>query len=186
MTRAAFIGRFQPFHEGHRQVREEYREKFNLVVVIGSAGKSREEDNPLIADEREEIIRECFPDLEVFRKEDEETKEEEDNRRWIRKIEEEMDAEKIISRNNLVRRIVKNHSEAELVEQELHDPEIYSGSEIRRRIRSGEEWRYLVPGCAEEKIEEYEDIIDKSGHDYDFEPGWKKENAHHGTVDSDQ
>jgi nicotinamide-nucleotide adenylyltransferase len=182
-VKAAFVGRFQPFHNGHRNVVEKYRDEFeDFCLVIGSAGESRTEKNPLTAEEREEIIRGCHPDIEIHSVEDEE-KDENGNQIWIEKIQEKTGADAVISRNDLVRRIVDEYSDLELVEQELHDPDIYSGTEIRRRKRSGEEWRYLVPGCAEEKISELEEIIEKSGIQYDFDPGWKKENAYHGTAE---
>ncbi len=74
----------------------------------------------------------------------------------------------------------------EVIEPEMHDPEIYSGTEIRRRMRSGEEWRYLVPRCAQDRVEEYEDKICESGIDYEFEPGWKRDNAYHGTAEDNR
>jgi nicotinamide-nucleotide adenylyltransferase len=182
-VKAAFIGRFQPFHLGHRNVVEKYREEYDdFCIVIGSAQESGTEENPLTAEEREEIIRECYQEVEILSVEDE-GKDEEGNRRWIEKIRDRTGADAIISRNDLVREIVENFSDLELVEQDLHDPEVYSGTEIRRRVKSGEEWRYLVPKCAQEKTEEYEEKIEKSGIDYKFEPGWKKENSFHGTAE---
>ncbi len=177
--RAAFLGRFQPFHLGHKQVVEEYMDEFEeLVLVIGSAGKSREEENPLTSEEREELIKECFPEIQVFHLDDRESDE-----KWIKDLEKKTGAETVISGNDFVKELVREHTEMEIEAQKLHDPEIYSGTETRRRIRSGEEWRYLTPKCAREKMEEFVEKIKKSGTQYEFEPGWKKENAYHGTAD---
>lgn len=180
--KAAFIGRFQPLHEGHHRVIEKYREEYDdFLVVVGSASKKREKDNPLSFEERKSMIDTCF-DLEVMPLEDQGTSEE-GNRGWTNKLEKETNAEVIISGNERVQRLVEEYSSMELIEQELYDPEIYSGTEVRRRIRSGEEWRYLIPGCAKEEIEQKMDVIKESGIQYDFKPGWKKENAYHGTAD---
>ncbi|MFB6116721.1 MAG: adenylyltransferase/cytidyltransferase family protein [Candidatus Nanosalina sp.] len=185
MSEAIFLGRFQPFHEGHYKVVEKYMDDFeDLKIVIGSAGKKDEEENPLSFEERKEIIQECFPDLKVQALEDEE-KTEEGNRKWASKLE-KFNADTVISGNSLVQRLVEEYTDMDVLEPELHDPEIYSGTEIRRRIRSGEEWRYLVPKCAQDRIEELEERIREAGIDYEFEPGWKKENAYHGTANSDQ
>jgi len=182
MTRAAFLGRFQPIHEGHHQVVERYREEFtDFRIIVGSASKERKEKNPLSFEERQEIIQECFPEINVESIEDE-GKDEENNRRWAEKLE-DRDIDAVISQNDLVKRLVNEYTDLELIEQDLYDPEIYSGTEIRRRIRSGEEWRYLVPGCAKEKIEEFQEIIKESGIQYEFKPGWKKENAMRDTND---
>lgn len=129
-------------------------------------------------EERKKIIRGCFPEVEIVPKEDEP-----DNQEWAQNLEEKVEADVIISGNDLVQRLVKEHTSMEVVEQELYDPDIYSGTEVRRRIRSGEEWRYLVPKCAKEAIESLEDTIRDSGIQYDFKPGWKKENAYHNTAD---
>lgn len=177
--KAAFLGRFQPFHQGHYNVIEEYREKYDLTIVVGSAGESRTEENPLSFEERKEIIESCVPDIEIIGLEDEE-KDEDGNKRWIEKLDEH-GFDLVISRNDLVVRLVEEYSRAEIETQKLHDPNVYSGTEVRRRIKSGEEWRYLVPECAKEKVAEYLDTIKESGIKYDFEPGWKRENAFYGT-----
>lgn len=181
--KAAFLGRFQPLHQGHKQVIEKYSDEYDeLEVVIGSAQESRTEKNPLTAGEREIIIRECFPDPTIRKLEDED-RDDEGNRRWAEKLEEKIEAEIVLTQNDLVKELVEKHTGLEAVEQDLHDKDIYSGTEVRRRIRSGEEWRYLVPDCAKEKINELTEVIRKSGTQYDFEPGWKRENAYHSTAE---
>ncbi len=176
--KAIYLGRFQPLHIGHKKVIERYIDKFeDFTLVIGSANKSRTDDNPLTAEEREEIIRECFPDLKILYKDDQEN-----NKEWSNDLEKEIDADIVISQNDLVKQLVRDHTSMEIEEQELYDPEIYSGTEVRRRINSDEEWRYLVPKCAKEKIERLVEKIKKSGTQYNFEPGWKKKNAYNNTA----
>ena len=58
MTRALFVGRFQPFHYGHLHAIEKILEECDeLVLVVGSAQMSHEHDNPFTAGERIEMIR---------------------------------------------------------------------------------------------------------------------------------
>lgn len=180
--KTVFVGRFQPLHQGHKQVIEDHKDsEDDFAVVIGSADKKREEKNPLSADEREEILKACFPDLEVIHLEDE-GQDEEGNQKWIENLK-ELGAEKVISRNDLVKELVSGEEDLELLVQELYDPDIYSGTEVRRRIRSGEEWRYLVPNCSEDTLENFLEEIRDSGIEYDFKPGWKRENAYHDTFE---
>lgn len=175
--KAVYLGRFQPLHIGHKKVIERYKDEFeDFKIVIGSADKSRTDDNPLTAEEREEVIRECFPDIEITYKDDQDNDEE-----WSNALEEKISADVVISQNDLVKRLVKDHTSMEIEEQELYDPEIYSGTEVRRRIKSDEEWRYLVPKCGKEKIESLVETIKKSGTQYNFEPGWKRKNAYNST-----
>ena len=179
--KTVFLGRFQPMHRGHKQVIEDHMDEKNFAVVIGSAGKKREEENPLTAEEREELIKSCFPDLEILHLEDRD-EDEGGNEQWLNDLE-GLGVEKVISQNDLVKDLVKGREGLELVEQHLYDPEIYSGTEVRRRIRSGEEWRYLVPECSEGTLENFLKVIKDSGIQYDFKPGWKRENAYHSTAD---
>lgn len=60
--RALFVGRFQPFHNGHLAVINQLLERHNEVIIaIGSAEESISSDNPMTAGERVEMIRRCFP-----------------------------------------------------------------------------------------------------------------------------
>ena len=127
------------------------------------------------------MIQNCT-DIQVNGIEDE-SKDEEGNRKWASKLEDEVEDAVLVSGNELVQRLVKEYTEIELREPDYSDPEVYSGTEIRRRIRSGEEWRYLVPECSTEILEEHLEAVEESGIEYEFEPGWKKENAFYGTAD---
>jgi len=56
--RALFVGRFQPFHNGHlHAVKSILGDADELVVVVGSAQMSHEPDNPFTAGERLEMIK---------------------------------------------------------------------------------------------------------------------------------
>lgn len=58
-----FIGRFQPFHDGHdRIIQVALRRSKHTIVLVGSANASRSFRNPWTYDERAEMIRRCFPD----------------------------------------------------------------------------------------------------------------------------
>lgn len=55
--RGLFLGRFQPFHNGHLAViRKAFETVDELIIVIGSAQESHTSENPFTADEREEMI----------------------------------------------------------------------------------------------------------------------------------
>lgn len=160
--KAVFVGRFQPFHNGHHRVVAQYREEYEeFLLAMGSPTKARTARNPLTAGERKGIIRSCFPDLEIIELEDEGTTEE-DNRRWAAKLIEATGADIVLSQNDLVKRLVREYTDAELVAQELYDPEKFSATEVRRRIREGGDWEELVPDCAVEPVRKYAEIIRES------------------------
>lgn len=65
MNRGLFLGRFQPFHNGHLYMIETARGQVDeLIVAIGSAEKSHTDDNPFTAGERILMIRETLIELE--------------------------------------------------------------------------------------------------------------------------
>lgn len=157
--RAAFLGRFQPFHKGHHETVKTYKQQYDeFVVVVGSAAKSKTERNPLTFEQRKEIIEECHPDVKIVPLEDED-RGEEGYPDWTERFIEKARPDVVITRNDLVQRLVKKYSDADIKEQELYKPDTCSGTKIREGIRNDEEWRSLVPDCNEEKIEEYKDII---------------------------
>lgn len=58
---AVFIGRFQPFHQGHLHViRQGLAQANTLIVLIGSAWQARSLRNPWLHTEREQMIRACL------------------------------------------------------------------------------------------------------------------------------
>jgi nicotinamide-nucleotide adenylyltransferase len=181
-VKTVFIGRFQPFHRGHHQVVEKYSEEHELQIAIGSSEEEETEKNPLSFKERKKLIRACHSDIEITGIADEDESED-GNQKWIQKVKEKTGAEAVISQNPLVKDIVARDTELKLIKQDLYQEEIYSGTEVRRRVRSGEEWRYLLPDCCEKQFEKLKDKIKESGIQYNFEPGWKKENSFHDTLD---
>jgi bifunctional NMN adenylyltransferase/nudix hydrolase len=62
---AVVIGRFQPFHNGHRELLEHaLRSAGTVVVVLGSAFHARNAKNPFTCAEREEMILLGVPEAE--------------------------------------------------------------------------------------------------------------------------
>lgn len=58
-----FIGRFQPFHQGHKfVVREALNRAKTVIILIGSSNSPRTIKNPFSFDERESMILQAFDD----------------------------------------------------------------------------------------------------------------------------
>jgi len=55
MLRALFIGRFQPFHQGHLDAIKQISEP-EIIIGIGSSQYSGTDDNPYSFEEREKMI----------------------------------------------------------------------------------------------------------------------------------
>ncbi|MCK5610052.1 bifunctional nicotinamide-nucleotide adenylyltransferase/Nudix hydroxylase [Candidatus Pacearchaeota archaeon] len=60
-----YIGRFQPFHNGHlRTIQEAFRLAHRVIILCGSDGSPRTIRNPFTAEERMEMIQGSFPQYE--------------------------------------------------------------------------------------------------------------------------
>lgn len=66
VNRALYVGRFQPFHQGHLEaVRSILKEVNELVIAIGSAQYSHNANNPFTAGERLVMIRRALDEAGV-------------------------------------------------------------------------------------------------------------------------
>jgi len=61
MIRCLFVGRFQPFHNGHRYAVEQLLKKYpEVIIMVGSANCEMDMRNPFDSGERVEMIRCAF------------------------------------------------------------------------------------------------------------------------------
>lgn len=61
-----FIGRFQPFHDGHRTVIEQMiKETDKQLVIVGSVGRPRTPLNPFTYEERATMIKSVFEKVDI-------------------------------------------------------------------------------------------------------------------------
>ncbi|UCH58154.1 MAG: nicotinamide-nucleotide adenylyltransferase [Candidatus Bathyarchaeota archaeon] len=146
--RALFVGRFQPFHNGHlHAVRKILEENNELLIVVGSAQMSHEPDNPFTAGERLVMIRNALsadgvgadrymlipiPDAPAHRV-------------WVSQVESQTPQFDIVYTNQSLTRRLLIEAGYEVRGIELHMRDQYEATEIRRRILEGEDWEELVP-----------------------------------------
>lgn len=141
MTRAVFIGRFQPFHKGHFNAATTAAERYDLVIGIGSAQYAHTADNPLSFEERRRVLENCLDDPVIVQLDDKD-----DNTAWTRMVEAAVEFDVVISGNALVRELLgENHA---VEDPDYLKPEVYSGTYIRERIVAREAWQHLVPDCS--------------------------------------
>lgn len=58
-----FIGRFQPFHNGHKAIIDAaLKQAKEVIVVVGSSFAARDTRNPFTFEERKAMIEACYPD----------------------------------------------------------------------------------------------------------------------------
>lgn len=168
MTRGLYIGRFQPYHNGHQAVLERIcREVDEIVIGIGSAQMSHEPENPFTAGERVLMIARAMKEIDcpyyVIPLEDIQR-----NSLWsahVKAMSPPFDI--IFSSNPLVIRLF-GESGMDVMSPEMYERETHSGTEIRRRMLDGGNWRELVPAAVADVIDEIDGVqrlVDISGTD---------------------
>ena len=148
MTRALFVGRFQPFHYGHlHAIQTILKECDELVLVVGSAQMSHEPDNPFTAGERIEMIRAALnaagvptdrymvipiPDAPAHRV-------------WVSAVESQTPRFDTVYTNQSLTRRLLIEAGYEVKRIEMFERGKYEATEIRCRILEAEDWSDLVP-----------------------------------------
>lgn len=158
MKTGIFVGRFQPFHKGHFEaVKYALKQVDRLVIVVGSAQKSHEPNNPFTAGERIEMIWRTLkksrllnrvliipvPDVE-------------NHNLWVPLVNSLVPKYSVVFSNDPLTLELFREKGIDAREVPLKNREVYMATEIRRRIVSGEKWEDLVPDEVAKFLKEIE------------------------------
>jgi nicotinamide-nucleotide adenylyltransferase len=145
---ALFVGRFQPFHNGHLYATQLIlRGAEEIILVIGSAEKSHELSNPFTAGERIEMMRRALRAAEVdpLRYILVPVPDAEAHTAWVSKVVAYTPKFDIVYTNQPLTRRLFLESGYEVREIPLYMRSEYSATEIRRRMLEGGDWGSLLP-----------------------------------------
>lgn len=162
-TRGLMTGRFQPFHNGHLALAKQILRKCDeLVVAIGSAQFNFIDKDPFTAGERalmiHEALKEAKADLSkcyVIP-----VANDENNARWIaylRSMAPPFDV--LYSGNDFVKHLaLSQDSNIAVKSPAFAKKEEYNGTNIRRLMLAGGQWKQLVPPAVARVIEQINGI----------------------------
>jgi nicotinamide-nucleotide adenylyltransferase len=154
------IGRFQPFHNGHLEViRKISKISDNVTIGIGSAQYSHTFDNPFTAGERYSMISDALKDAKITNAYIVPIEDLNRYSVWISHVESMSPPFSVVYSNNTLTRRLFLEAGYEIKDSPLYNRSEYSGTEVRRRMRCGEDWRSLVPKAVADVI----DYIDGIG-----------------------
>ncbi|AXR79127.1 nicotinamide-nucleotide adenylyltransferase [Natrarchaeobaculum sulfurireducens] len=158
MTRGFYIGRFQPFHNGHLSVVEQIADDVDeLVLGIGSADDSHTVRNPFTAGERIMMITKSLVDTDLVTYavpiEDLER-----NSVWVSHVQSmSPDFDVAYSNNPLVIQLFREAG-VEVRQSPMFNREVLAGTEIRDRMVDDGDWESLVPEAVVEVVDEIDGI----------------------------
>jgi nicotinamide-nucleotide adenylyltransferase len=156
--RGFYIGRFQPYHNGHHRMVEEIADEVDeLVLGIGSAGDSHSPRNPFTAGERIMMVTKSVADFDVTTYavpiEDLDR-----NSVWVSHVQSMSPTFDVAYSNNPL--VIQLFTEAgvEVRQSPMFNRDVLEGTELRDRMIHDEDWRSLVPGAVERVIDEIDGI----------------------------
>ena len=158
MSRGFYIGRFQPYHNGHQSVLEGMANEVDEIVIgVGSAQLSHELDNPFTAGERvlmiTEALKEVVCPVYVIPIEDLQR-----NALWVSHVRSMTPPfDEVYTSNPLVMRLFEEAGVA-VTSPAMYERDSLSGTKIRARMINGDAWQHLVPRSVVGVIEEIDGV----------------------------
>ena len=161
VKRGLFVGRFQPFHNGHLQaVKDALKEVDEIVIVVGSAQYSHKISNPFTAGERFTMIREALREADIAA-----------SRYWIVPVPDihmhmiwvaevmgyTPQFHVVYANEPLAKRLFKEAG-FKVKPIPYYQRETWSSTEIRERMLKGKNWKQLVPKSVARFIEEIDGV----------------------------
>jgi nicotinamide-nucleotide adenylyltransferase len=156
VRRGVFVGRFQPFHNGHLEViKKIVKEVDELVIIVGSSQYSHRLDNPFTAGERITMIRMALeeegiqlsriwiipvPDLHQ-------------HALWVFQIVGYSPKFDLVYANEPLTSRLFMEAGFRVEPMPFIKREVYLATEIRKRMLAGENWKELVPSSVASFIE---------------------------------
>jgi nicotinamide-nucleotide adenylyltransferase len=158
MTRGFYIGRFQPYHEGHHAMVGRISEEVDeLVVGIGSADQSHTVRNPFTAGERIMMITKTLVefDLVTYAVPIEDLNR---NSVWVSHVQSMSPRFDVAYSNNPL--VVRLFEEAgiDVRQSPMYQREEFEGTEVRERMAADENWESLVPEAVVEVLAEIDGV----------------------------
>jgi nicotinamide-nucleotide adenylyltransferase len=154
MIRGFYIGRFQPYHNGHHEVLEHIAKEVDEIVIgIGSAQLSHQADNPFTAGERVLMITRALESLGcpyyVIPIEDIQR-----NSLWVAHVRSMTPPFDLCYSSNPL--VVRLFTEAGVKVQSpaMYERDTLSGTKIRERILNGKPWKKLLPPAVVQVLKE--------------------------------
>ena len=157
MRRGAFVGRFQPFHNGHLEIiKKIVKEVDELVIIVGSSQYSHKLDNPFTAGERITMIRRALkeegiqlsriwiiPVPDVYQ-----------HALWVSQVVGYSPKFDVAYANEALTRRLFMEAGFRVEPMPLIKREVYFATEIRKRMLAGENWKELVPSSVAKFIKD--------------------------------
>ena len=144
--KALFIGRFQPFHNGHLKVLQQIHKEFDEIIIgIGSSQYSHIKDNPFTYEERHTMITQALHEAHITKFSIIPIPDIHDPPNWVAhvtKLTPHFDI--VIANNTFTRHLFEQKGYKTQTTPEFNRNQL-SGKQIRKLLSQNNQWKNLVP-----------------------------------------
>ena len=148
VKRGIFVGRFQPFHDGHLEVIKKIIEDVDeVIIIVGSSQYSHTPDNPFTAGERISMIRKVLEEegIQLSRIWIIPVPDVHQHALWVSQIVGYSPKFDVVYANEPLTSRLFIEAGFKVKSVPFIKREVYWATEIRKRMREGENWEELVP-----------------------------------------
>ena len=153
--KALYIGRFQPFHNGHLLVVQSLSTKYDEIIVgIGSSQDRDTSENPFSEEERVQMITQSLDAVGIHSYRVVAIPDIHNPPQWVSHVRAIVPDFDVVITNNPFTRSLFIDKGYRVEGTPYFQRSIFSGKEIRRRMLHDEPWGHLVPVAVNRIIED--------------------------------
>lgn len=159
MKRGVFVGRFQPFHNGHLEViKKIVGDVDELVIIVGSSQYSHRLDNPFTAGERITMIRKALEEegIQLSKVWIIPVPDVHQHALWVAQIVGYSPKFDVVYANEPLTSRLFKEAGFKVKSMSFIKREVYWATEIRKLMITGEKWEEFVPSSVAKFIKKIE------------------------------
>ena len=144
--KALFVGRFQPFHKGHFKVIKYILKKYDEIVIgIGSSQYKNTKENPFSFNERKKMIVDTLENSNIKKYKIINIPDIHNPPRWVEHVLSiYSDFDVVVTNNDFTKKLFEKKG-YKVVDTPIFEEELFSGRNIRKKIKNDGKWKKLVP-----------------------------------------
>jgi nicotinamide-nucleotide adenylyltransferase len=156
---ALFIGRFQPFHNGHLHFLQKISNQYNKIIIgIGSSQYCNTQENPFTYEERRQMIEKSLQKVGLFNMKIVSIPDIHNPPRWVEHVLSIVSNFDVVLSNNSLTKKLFSEKGFTVKETILINRDKFAGKEVRKRIINNKSWEDLVPESVVEIITKIEGV----------------------------
>jgi nicotinamide-nucleotide adenylyltransferase len=141
-----YIGRFQPFHNGHLELIKDINDKYDEIIIgIGSSQYSHDNLNPFSVEERKLMIEKTLEEYKINNYSIVEISDIHNYPKWVSHVQSIIpDFDAVITNSPLLTTLFKNKG-YKVIKTKLYNRKEFSGKEIRKKMILDKKWEQSIP-----------------------------------------